>query len=325
MSNKITAVRFPDVSNDMGICDVARVSFAKEASQFTEEKNKGLIKYLKDHFHWAPMGQARFTLKGFIETSELLRFLCNANMAGFKFSHNPDIFKKGWAPDELELNGSVWAFWENKEFVPWSFLVAAEAYIKANYPWFWEFSFGTMTVFNREVSEVRVVPPAECSVKTRCVSLRGEAPIYIVRQLGKHQVGLTWNEVSRRYVDTAPEHFNITDWRAKPLAGQTKQGSSHSLDVSVQREINELVCGLRYSSDTLYSYLTEDLKVAAEQARSVLLQDMQTEWIWTGGVLDFKRMCKERLAPTAQKETKGFAEQVDAILREEIGELWDTL
>ena len=37
------------------------------------------------------------------------------------------------------------------------------------------------------------------------VSLRIRAPIFVARQLGKHQVGLVWNEVSRRYVDDPPE------------------------------------------------------------------------------------------------------------------------
>ena len=27
------------------------------------------------------------------------------------------------------------------------------------------------------------------------------APVFVARQLVKHQIGLTWNEVSRRYVD----------------------------------------------------------------------------------------------------------------------------
>ena len=28
-----------------------------------------------------------------------------------------------------------------------------------------------------------------------------KAPVFVARQLVKHQIGLTWNEVSRRYVD----------------------------------------------------------------------------------------------------------------------------
>ena len=37
------------------------------------------------------------------------------------------------------------------------------------------------------------------------VQLRIKAPVFVARQLVKHQVGLVWNEVSRRYVDFTPE------------------------------------------------------------------------------------------------------------------------
>ena len=33
------------------------------------------------------------------------------------------------------------------------------------------------------------------------LQIRVKAPIFVARQLVKHQVGLVWNEVSRRYVD----------------------------------------------------------------------------------------------------------------------------
>ena len=56
------------------------------------------------------------------------------------------------------------------------------------------------------------------------VSLRMKAPLFVVRQLEKHQVGLVWNEVSRRYVDDEPEFFYPEKWRAR--ADNIKQGSS---------------------------------------------------------------------------------------------------
>ena len=37
------------------------------------------------------------------------------------------------------------------------------------------------------------------------IQIRVATPIFVARQLGKHQVGLVWNEVSRRYVDEEPE------------------------------------------------------------------------------------------------------------------------
>ena len=50
------------------------------------------------------------------------------------------------------------------------------------------------------------------------------APVFVARQLVKHQVGLVWNEVSRRYVDNEPEFYTPTEWRKS--AENKKQGSS---------------------------------------------------------------------------------------------------
>lgn len=39
------------------------------------------------------------------------------------------------------------------------------------------------------------------------ITLRIKVPIFLARQLGKHQVGMSWSEESRRYVTTEPEFF----------------------------------------------------------------------------------------------------------------------
>jgi thymidylate synthase (FAD) len=51
-----------------------------------------------------------------------------------------------------------------------------------------------------------------------------KAPVFVARQLVKHQIGLTWNEISRRYVDSEPEFFEPNVWRG--AADDKKQGSS---------------------------------------------------------------------------------------------------
>ena len=48
------------------------------------------------------------------------------------------------------------------------------------------------------------------------MQFRIKAPIFVARQLVKHQVGLVWNEVSRRYVDHAPELYKPDSWRGRP-------------------------------------------------------------------------------------------------------------
>jgi len=55
-------------------------------------------------------------------------------------------------------------------------------------------------------------------------TFRIKAPIFVARQLVKHQVGLCWNEVSRRYVDEEPEFWFPKVLRQRPVGG-IKQGS----------------------------------------------------------------------------------------------------
>jgi len=44
-----------------------------------------------------------------------------------------------------------------------------------------------------------------------------KAPLFVARQLSKHQVGLVWNEISRRYVDSEPTFFTPDNnmWRMR--------------------------------------------------------------------------------------------------------------
>ena len=190
------------MGTDNSVCDAARVSFNKKASEYSEEQNIKLIKYLAKHNHWSP------------------------------FAH--------------------------------------------------------------------------CFLQFRI-----KAPIFVSRQMVKHQVGLAWNEVSRRYVDEEPEFWFPTEWRGKPV--NAKQGSS---DIIVDsKKVEEALEVYSYSGSFLsvieaclnsYKNLIK-LGVAPEQARMVLPQNMMTEWIWSGSLMAFARVCKLRLDPHAQAETREVA------------------
>lgn len=150
------------------------------------------------------------------------------------------------------------------------------------------------------------------------ITLRIKCPIFVARQLGKHQVGLVWNEVSRRYVDEEPEFFFPNEWRGKPL--NAKQGSSAET-ISLT-----LACGLCDEEglvETPWEVMKSALQlylgmirqgVAPEQARMLLPQNMMTEFIWTGSLAAFSRVCKLRLDPHTQKETQDVAEEISTIL-----------
>jgi len=137
------------------------------------------------------------------------------------------------------------------------------------------------------------------------IQLRIKAPIFVARQLVKHVVGGVWNEVSRRYVDSEPEFYFPEVWRGRPTDG-AKQGSSgevtHVHGVLVSH-------GAQYAASTALGTYNQliDGGVAPEQARMILPQNMMTEWYWTGSLMFFARVCKERLASGAQAETRDVA------------------
>ena len=128
-----------------------------------------------------------------------------------------------------------------------------------------------------------------------------KAPIFVARQLVKHQVGLVWNEVSRRYVDDEPEFYTPKKWRLK--ADNKKQGSS---DETIEYNIDGAI---QFVTQTYNNLLRE--QVAPEMARMVLPQNLYTEWYWSGTLMAFARVCNLRCAKDTQWETQQIANQID--------------
>jgi len=151
------------------------------------------------------------------------------------------------------------------------------------------------------------------------VTLRIKAPIFVARQAGKHQVGLVWNEVSRRYVDDEPEFFFPKEWRGRPE--NAKQGSSGVIthvkwndggDIE-EEEIAQIIPIVVEQLLNTYNQLIKG-GVAPEQARMVLPQNMMTEWIWTGSLAAWSRVCKLRLDPHSQQEIQELAGMIKAVV-----------
>tara|TARA_R100001244_G_scaffold5105_1_gene6233 strand:- start:1078 stop:1770 length:693 start_codon:yes stop_codon:yes gene_type:complete len=145
-------------------------------------------------------------------------------------------------------------------------------------------------------------------------TFRIKAPIFVARQLFKHKVGLTENEISRRYVDSEPEFYMPEVWRGK--AENKKQGSGDIL--SEDEYIGEAVKSVYERAAIMYDLLITKAGVAPEQARMVLPQGMFTEWFWTGSMSAWARICKLRISDDAQKESKEIAEMID----KECNKLW---
>lgn len=152
------------------------------------------------------------------------------------------------------------------------------------------------------------------------LSYRIKAPIFVARQLVKHQVGLSWNEVSRRYVDEEPEFWFPKEWRGKPV--NAKQGSN---GIVPKEDMWLDILGYCEMSLQYYNTLINNIKIAPEQARMVLPQNTMTEWIWSGSLYAFARVCNLRLDSHAQEETREIAKLIAQHAKEAFPISWKEL
>lgn len=151
-------------------------------------------------------------------------------------------------------------------------------------------------------------------------SFRIKAPIFVARQLGKSVVGLSWNEVSRRYVSTEPEFYLPKTWRK--AAENVKQGSSdEAVDFQyIDADPEEAMEKCLY----VYKAMLEN-NVCAEQARMVLPQNTMSEWLWSGSLYAFARVCNLRLDSHTQLETQTVAKLIDSYMEDLFPESWKVL
>ena len=156
------------------------------------------------------------------------------------------------------------------------------------------------------------------------LSFHIKAPIFVARQLVKHQVGLVWNEVSRRYVDEDPEFYFPEKWRGRPT--DKKQGSSEEEVVWLDREhrVGAAVIQSSTGAAALYRDML-DVGVAPEQARMVLPQNTYTEWYWTGSLFAFARICALRCKGDTQEETQDVAWEIYELAKVKFPVSWESL
>ncbi len=142
-----------------------------------------------------------------------------------------------------------------------------------------------------------------------------KAPIFVARQLVKHQVGLVWNEVSRRYVDDEPEFYVPKKWRLK--AKDKKQGSS---DETIEYSLGSTMEFLKQTYNNMLK-----ANIAPELARMILPQNLYTEWYWSGTLIAFARICNLRCKPDTQFETQQIANMIDSVSKEKFPVSWKAL
>lgn len=141
------------------------------------------------------------------------------------------------------------------------------------------------------------------------VSLRMQAPIPIRVQCFKHKIGFVESEESRRYISTRPEVYMPDAFRS--AAASVKQGSG-----GMHPEANYWMAVYAEATakavDTYERMIAEG--VCPEQARFILPQGCEVNWVWTGSLYAFANFYNQRADSHAQKEIQELAKQVDAII-----------
>lgn len=147
-------------------------------------------------------------------------------------------------------------------------------------------------------------PFAHCAV-----TLIFKVPLFVARQLGKHQTGFVWSEESRRYIDTDPEFYLPDSFRMK--AADVKQGSG---DVSPYSDfyLKELEKHSQMAAEWYIEAIDDG--VCPEQARMILPQNTMVNFWMTGSLYGWANLFNQRSDPHAQKETQLVAEKIGEIV-----------
>ena len=141
------------------------------------------------------------------------------------------------------------------------------------------------------------------------ITLRMKAPVPIARQLFKHKIGFSESEESRRYVSHKPEYYVPDFFRS--AAANVKQGSGdkhHNNDFWLKHYKQHCIDAIG-----MYEQMIID-GVCPEQARFILPQGTEVNWVLTGSLYAFANLYNQRSDSHAQKEIQDVAHMVDGII-----------
>ena len=152
---------------------------------------------------------------------------------------------------------------------------------------------------------------------------RIKMPIFVAREWFRHCVGFARNEVSRRYVDSEPECWVPGAEGMRERDPKLKQGSRENPCAEAESANAVMEESMRSAMETYKRLLA--MNVAPEVARAVLPQSMYTEFIETGSLSAYARLCKLRLDPSAQAEIRMYAGMIADLLRPHFPVSWAAL
>jgi thymidylate synthase (FAD) len=141
---------------------------------------------------------------------------------------------------------------------------------------------------------------------------RIKMPFFVARQWFRHQIGLSRNEISRRYVKENPEFFIPDYFRVN--ADSIKQGSLDEKNEKNNYFLKKLRDYYKISLE-LYDEMLQS-NIPAEQARIVLPMGSYTEFIESASLAAYMRIYSLRASKDAQKETSAYIKAIFSIIEE---------
>lgn len=154
------------------------------------------------------------------------------------------------------------------------------------------------------------------------IQLRIKMPIFVARQWFKSNIGISRNEISRRYISEEPSFYIPEYFRNKPDKS-IKQGS-----VDIKNGLSSHFSKRYFSVISNSKQIYDDMiraGIAPEMARMILPQSMHTEFIETGSLFAYFRIWNLRQDKHAQLEIQWFANEIDKIISEIFPNSWKAL
>ncbi len=304
-NSDLTVVNSARVSMDKTVDNIV-MSNTPEADARKSENgmgpDDGLIKYLVNNNHFTPLTHARYRFKFSVSlTWQLAKWLSTSPGSVFEVDKS-DPYGAGTVIIEDSLYG--WLTNPPPE-IPSQVLNCIRKKAPISYD----------AIINKFGEPKNITESLNFEeLESECVTLLIEAPIFVFRQLMRSNVGVTYNEVSRRYVDDKPKFFKPKVWRKRPDKS-IKQGSGDEVDLDIQYMNNDELENTLDRSLLAYNTMLEN-GTAPEMARMILPQNMMSKVYMTATNKAMERVLGLREHSHAQREIQDLATMMRKAIEE---------
>lgn len=194
-----------NLDGKLGVVNSARISFNNWKNDL-DDKDLKLIKYLKDRNHKSPFFHPQIICL-FADKEDVNELLLN--------EYDKDLFA-GIEICDVYVRFSMYSYEKLKDKLPNHEIISNPN--------------------NEELNELITEYGLKKATTIPYLSFRISCPFFVRNQLDRHRIGLAFNEVSRRYVDTEPTFWSPKKWRK-----QSKDNKQASIENEFIEEMNAII------------------------------------------------------------------------------------